>query len=80
MRVKAQAGENMKTIFEMFSKSKQEQPAKEASKISHDELREFLINNNLEGELLKSVTDLRAKYSDLTNYQAVEFLMDHLEN
>ena len=69
----------MKMIFNIFKTSKKDLQKKEISKISRDELREFLINNNLKGDLLKRVTDLKAKYSDLTNYQAVEFLMDRLE-
>lgn len=73
----------MKTIFELFSGIKGEKdkklPQKNTPKISRDELREFLINNNLEGELLKSVNELKAKYSDLSNYRAVEILMDFSE-
>ncbi|MBC7714607.1 MAG: hypothetical protein H7177_14775 [Rhizobacter sp.] len=72
----------MKTIFELFSGSKKEKatpPKHEGPKISRDELREFLINNNLQGDLLKSVTELKTKYTDISNYQAVEILMDYAE-
>ena len=48
-------------------------------KISKDELREFLINNNLQGELLRDVTNILARHQDLSTYQAVEFLLDSNE-
>lgn len=73
-----------KTLFNLITRNKSEQPPIKESfearpKISREELREFLINNNLQGELLKRVTELKSQYKDLTNYQAVEFLMDHNE-
>ncbi len=77
-----------KTFFNLITGHKtQKTPVKESNqarpkispKISREELREFLINNNLQGELLKDVTELKSQYKDLTNYQAVEFLMDHNE-
>lgn len=71
-----------KSFFNLLTRQKSQKAPESDSyqarpKISRDELREFLINNNLQGELLKSVTDLKERYTDLTNYQAVEFLMDH---
>jgi hypothetical protein len=73
-----------KTLFKIFSKNKSDkisgtQSTSSQLQISHEELRDFLINNNLKGELLKSVTDLRSIYTDLSNYQAVEFLLDFKE-
>jgi hypothetical protein len=69
----------MKTIFNLFHRKKTIEPIQETSKISREELREFLINNNLQGDLLKNVTELKSKYTDLSNYQAVEILMDFAE-
>lgn len=74
-----------KTFLNLFSKNKIDKgPENEAfierSKISREDLREFLINNHLQGELLMSVNELKKRYSDLSNYQAVEILMDQQDD
>lgn len=74
-----------KIFFTLFTKSKIDKgPENEAfikiSKIRSEDLREFLINNRLQGELLLSVSELRTRYSDLSNYQAVEILMDQQDD
>lgn len=74
-----------KTLFDLLMPKKPSRNSKQElrnikSTFSRDELREFLINNSLQGELLKSVNELKEKYSDLSNYQAVEYLMDYNES
>lgn len=51
-----------------------------APAISREELREFLINNRLVGTLKEKVEALKKEGDALSNYQAVEMIMDFWEN
>ncbi len=72
--------QGLKMIFDLFKSSKKSEPNTNFTpSISREELREFLINNRLQGDLLVRVNALKAQQAGLSNYQAVEMLMDHLE-
>lgn len=67
-------------IFDLFKTSKKEESqSTPPAPISREELREFLINNKLQGDLLKRVNALKAQEPGITNYQALEMLMDYSE-
>ncbi len=68
----------VKMNFNFFSKKiNSKNIAKEdIVEIPRSELREFLMNNKLEGELNKRVTQVKANNPGISNYEAVEYILD----
>lgn len=65
--------------FNFFSKKTA--PLKSSTpsvQIPRSELREFLMNNRLQGELLIRVNALKEQDPELSNYEAVELVLDSI--